>query len=125
MMAELKKFVVPEGWADNILDELKTEQAAATERSEAAARAAQDEMAGLDKQIERLLDAYLAGDVAREEYHKKRSELVGLKMDLKDKSGRRGQAASKGFESAIEFVNWAKELIKTFLVAIGARSCRP
>ncbi len=112
VMAELKPLAVPSDWADNIINELKTERAAATERSDAAARATQTQIADLDKTIERLLDAYLAGDVSREEYHKKRTDLMGLKMDLKEKLGRRGLAADKGFEPAIEFVNWAKELNK-------------
>src|SRR5581483_5276694 len=110
VMEELKQFVLPKGWPDNIIKQLQSERAATTKRSDAASRAVQTQIAGLDSTIERLLDAYLAGDVSREEYQKKRSDLMGLKMDLKDKLGRRRQAAGEGFEPAIEFVKWAKEL---------------
>ena len=110
VMSELKEFVLPQGWADNILAELKKEQQSEGKAADAAARAALQSIAELDQTIERLLDAYLAGDVSREEYHKKRSDLMGLKMDLKEKLGRPGQAASNTIEPAIEFVNWSIEL---------------
>ncbi len=111
-MGELNQFVLPEGWADNVINELRKEQAAAIEASDAAARATQAQITDLEKTIERLLDTYLAGDVSREEYNRKRTDLMGLKLDLKESLGRRGLAAHKGFEPAIDFLNWSKELNK-------------
>ncbi len=111
----VKKLALPEDWADKMIAEVNREKAAATDTTQETAQAAQKEMAEVEKTTERLLDTYLAGDLTREEYLKKRTDLVGRKMALKENSERLARDGNDRFEPLLNFLEWSKGLNKEVL----------
>jgi hypothetical protein len=62
--------------------------------------------------LDKLVDAYLANEVDKEVYQRKRRELVAAKMDLKTKLDGLGRSEDFRLEPAIKLINWSKELNK-------------
>jgi site-specific DNA recombinase len=110
--AECKKLVLPEDWADQMIAEINGKQEEAAQSSARSAQAIKEQIAGIDRTVDKLVDAYLAGDIDKDAYQRKRSDLTGQKMDLKGKLEEIGRNGTDSLEPAIKLINWSKELNK-------------
>jgi site-specific DNA recombinase len=106
--AEIKKFAIPDDWADFLLEKLAEEKRNDTQSSGRSAQALRDQIAQVDERLSRLVDAYLAEEVDREVYLRKRGDLVAQKMDLKAALEGLGRNGDDRFKPATDFVNWSK-----------------
>jgi ribonucleotide reductase alpha subunit len=66
----------------------------------------------IQTKVERLLDGYLAQDIEREVYLKKKADLLGQKKSLEEKQGRLKHAANAWLEPMAEWLNDAEKLKK-------------
>lgn len=64
----------------------------------------------IQTKVERLLDGYLAQDIEREVYLKKKADLLGQKKSLEEKQGRLKHAANAWLEPMAEWLNDAEKL---------------
>ncbi len=113
VQAELNQLALSDTEAQSILDYAENEKVQSALSYERSAKALKEKSQELDARLERLLDLYLKGEVEKEEYHAKRSELVGLKIDLKTQlEGLERTGTSLRLEPLIEFINWSKALNK-------------
>ena len=110
--AEVKKLSLREDWADEFLREIEAQKEGDAQSSQSSVQALKSQIAALDSTLDKLLTVYLAGDILREEYQRKRSDLVGLKMDLKEKVEGLERNSNDRLEPLRDFVNWAKGLNK-------------
>jgi site-specific DNA recombinase len=108
MTALIKLALTPE-WADWMIAELENDKAQAQQTHDEQLKAFQDDLQRLDAKLDRLLTAYVEGDVAADEYRKAKGKLISEKQDLTGRLTALEQNRVKRFEPAIRFVNEAKQ----------------
>lgn len=113
--AEVEKIALPEEAAGIMLQDIKKEMTQSTLSYERSVQALNMISKNLDTELNSLLDMFLKKDISKEEYHRKRSDLVAQKLDLKAKLDELERNAEKWFEPWLEFVNWSKGLNKALI----------
>ena len=110
--AEVEKVALPEDWANHMIEEINRNKEELAQSSVRAAQLLKDQIAQLEAQLSRLLDLFMSGDVDRDSYQAKRSDLVNRKMELKAELEKVGRPDDERLEPLINFVNWSKQLNK-------------
>ena len=98
---EIQKVSLPSDWAATMVAELENERATNAQSTDAFAQKLKDKMGVLDAKLSRLMDGYLAGAVALEEYQVAKSKIVSDKQLLKDKITAFERKGVSWFEPAI------------------------
>src|SRR5258706_10643460 len=102
-------MALPPEWADWMIGELEAEQTQDTKSYEQSVQAINDDMQSLDTKLDRLLTAYVEGDIAADEYRKAKGRLVHEKQQLTDRLTATQDNRAKRFEPAIRFIKEAKQ----------------
>ncbi|MBK7688623.1 MAG: recombinase zinc beta ribbon domain-containing protein [Elusimicrobia bacterium] len=113
VLAEVKKFLLPGDWADRMLEEIQIRYQQSAQSRESSAQALRDEIAATEARLDKLVDAFISGDMEKDDYQRKRRELVAAKMDLKTKLEGLGRNSDFRLEPAKKLINWSKELNKS------------
>ena len=113
VLAEVKKFLLPLDWADKMLEEIQIRYQQSAQSRESSAQALRDEIAAEDARLDKLVDAFISGDMEKDDYQRKRREFVAAKMDLKTKLEGLGRNSNFRLEPAKKLINWSKELNKS------------
>jgi hypothetical protein len=128
--ASLETVALSDQDTEKVLFELGKDEQQAKEQAEAAAEGIKVEVARIESQLEKLLDAYLAQIITSDEYGARKSKLLTEKLGLNEQITQFAQRGATWLEPAREFVlnlNQAETLRKsedftefpTFLKKIG------
>jgi len=91
-----------------MIAELENERATNAQSADTFAQKLKDKMVVLDTKLSRLMDGYLSGAVALEEYQLAKSKIVSDKQLLKDKITAFERKGVSWFEPAIQFIKQAE-----------------
>ena len=114
-----------------VLAELKKDEIRAKEQTKILVQNLKEEISEIEKQLEKLLDVYLAETISTEEYTARKQKILTRKLELQEKIRDFEQKGLSWLEPAREFVlklNYAAKLLnsenypgmKTFLKNIGS-----
>ena len=102
-------LALTEEWADWMIAELEGDKARADQTHAVQIGTAQGDLDQLESKLERLLTAYVEGDVAADEYRKAKTKLVNEKQGITGRLTAIRENKAKRFEPAIRFVKAAKQ----------------
>lgn len=85
LSALLLCFAMPTKWADKLYELIRQDEQKDKVSFNASISKAQEQIVQLSSKLQRLLDSYLDGDVERELYQDKRTEILGKKKLLEEK----------------------------------------
>ena len=114
-----------------VLAELEKDELKAKEETKILVQNLKKELAEIEKQLEKLLDVYLAETISTEEYTNRKQKILTRKLELQERIKDFEQKGLSWLEPARNFVlklNYAEKLrnsenypeIKTFLKNIGS-----
>ena len=101
---------------EKVLFELDKDEQLAQQHAEITVQNLKQEVAQIESQLEKLLDAYLAQVITAEEYGARKSKLLTQKLDLNEQIANITERGASWLELAREFVlnlNQAENLRKT------------
>ena len=78
----IQKVSIPDDWRDNMLAELDREKMSIQNEGVAFVQNLKTRKAEVEQKIDRLLDIYIEGGLAQEEYQAKKSKLLNEKADI-------------------------------------------
>jgi len=127
----LQKVSLSSQDTEKVLAELKKDELRAKEQAKITVQNLKEEISEIEKQLEKLLDVYLAETISMEEYTSRKQKLLTKKVELQEKIRDFEQKGLSWLEPAREFVlklNQAKKLTEsenyaemtTFLKNIGS-----
>jgi DNA invertase Pin-like site-specific DNA recombinase len=104
----IEKVSLPADWAASMIAELENERATNAQSADAFAQKLRGKIVVLDAKLSRLMDGYLSGAVALEEYQVAKSKIISDKQLLKDKITAFERKGVSWFEPAIQFIKEAE-----------------
>ena len=127
----LQKVSLSSQDAKKVLAELEKDELRAKEQAKATVQNLKEELLQIEKQLEKLMDVYLAEVISTEEYTARKQKILTRKLELQEKIKDFEQKGLSWLEPAREFVlklNYAEKLrksenyveIATFLKNIGS-----
>src|SRR3989344_692649 len=81
----LQKVSLPEDWADNMLAQLKTDEASTSQSDAQFAQNLKNEVKACEEKLDTLLDAHLEKTITGEEYTAKKNKILARKIDIEQK----------------------------------------
>ena len=84
LRARIKSFALPHGWAQWFLEEIKKEEQLQKSQTGIFVKDKEKERLEVDGKITKLLDVHLDGTISREEFLKKKGQLLAKKKDLEE-----------------------------------------
>ena len=81
----LQSFALPEDWRDYMMSRLEQDETTAQDESDTIIRELRGELDTMNAKLKRLFDLYLDGDIDREDYKDRQSELMSEKKSLEGK----------------------------------------
>ncbi len=99
-----QKVSLCDDWTANILRELEKDKARDIQSSRPHQQNLQSKIAAIDAKINRLLDVYLEGGLAPEEYKRKKAKLLNSKKELQESMRDFADGGNNWFEQARSFV---------------------
>jgi site-specific DNA recombinase len=106
----LKKFVMPEAWAEKLLILANQNLKTSSQTSATFVQELQSKIEGLDQKLQRLQDMYLEQDIERESYREQKNKLVLEKKSLEEQIARLIQKQNAWFEPLTKFIKDASLL---------------
>jgi hypothetical protein len=105
----LRNIAVPQEWTDWMLAELDSEQAMDAAEYARELAAVTDRRRQIDLKLDRLLSAYLEGDVAPDEYRSNKERVLLEKQRVADVAKALTVNRGKRFEPVTRFVKTLQE----------------
>ena len=99
-----QKVSLCDDWTAKILRELEKDKAHDVQSSRPHQQNLRSKIAAIDTKIHRLLDIYLEGNLAPDEYKKKKAELLNSKKELQESMRDFADGDNNWFEHARDFV---------------------
>ena len=127
----LQKVSLSSQDTEKVLAELEKDELRAKEQAKATVQNLKDELLQIEKQLEKLMDVYLAEVISTEEYTARKQKILTRKLELQERIKDFEQKGLSWLEPAREFVlklNYAEKLrnsnnyseMTTFLKNIGS-----
>ena len=85
MRDEIRRVSISDEWADLMLAQLEVWRRDETDRATTEEQRYKDQLAELDKRVNRLLDVFLDGSITREDYAGRKAEFLNDKARLREK----------------------------------------
>ncbi len=85
MRDEIGRVAICDEWAEKMLAQIEVWRRDETGRATAEAQRFKDQLAELDRRVNRLLDVFLDGSITREDYASRKAEFLDGKARLKEK----------------------------------------
>ncbi len=108
----LSGMFLPLEWTQELRNRLELDRRDIAMSGKTLQDETEDTIRELQTKIERLLDGYLAQDIEREVYLKKKADLLSQKKSLEEKQSRLKHAADAWLEPMTEWLNDAEKLKK-------------
>ncbi|MCK5590949.1 MAG: recombinase family protein [Candidatus Pacebacteria bacterium] len=102
--AAIQKVSISDDWADNILGELKKDKTQLTQSSKSHLQNLEAQIKQIDNKISRLIDIYLEGHLALQEYQAKNAQLIEQKKNIQETIRDFSEAGNNWFEQAHSFI---------------------
>ena len=99
-----QKIAIPEDWAENMLKEIEIWQKQEQFQTKSLIQNTDGQIKQTEMQMDKLVTGYLEGIIEKENYLKKKSELLKQKTDLKLKNSAFGQTSKNWVEPLREWV---------------------
>jgi len=99
-----QKVSLCDDWTNRILKELGKDKIRDVQSSHPHQQNLERDIASIDTKINRLVDIYLEGALSKEEYTKKKGELLNIKKDLQERRRDFADGSNNWFEQARSFV---------------------
>ena len=127
----IQKVSLRDDWIDNILKELHKDEEQFKESSQLHQQNLEEQIKLIDIKISKLIDFYLEGHLALQEYQSKKEEFIKQKKDIQEQINDFSDADNHWFEQAIAFVTSLRQALyisedgnlesqKEFLQKIGS-----
>ncbi len=105
----IQKVSLSDDWLHNILREFEKDKDISSQSSLTHLQNLKISLQDIDKRISKLIDLYLEGSLALEEYNLKKNELVNKKKELQEKVRDFADEGNNWFEQARRFVTTLNE----------------
>ncbi|MBU4590301.1 MAG: hypothetical protein KKG01_05210, partial [Candidatus Omnitrophica bacterium] len=99
-----QKVSLCDDWTAKIIKELEKDKARDVQSSRPHQQNLERDIGNIDTKINKLVDIYLEESIAKEEYAKKKSELLNKKKDLQERLRDFADGDNNWFEQARSFV---------------------
>ena len=113
MRDEIRRVSISDEWAELMLAQLEVWRRDETDRATAEAQRYKDQLAELDKRVNRLLDVFLDGSITREDYAGRKAEFLNEKARLREKLTEIEAKGNCWLEPLENFVKAANQAEKT------------
>ena len=113
MRDEIRRVSISDEWADLMLAQLEVWRRDETDRATTEAQRFKDQLAELDKRVNRLLDVFLDGSISREDYAGRKAEFLNQKARLREKLNEIEAKGNCWLEPLENFVKAANQAEKT------------
>ncbi|MCO5062109.1 MAG: recombinase family protein, partial [Kiritimatiellae bacterium] len=113
MRDEIRRVSISDEWAELMLAQLEVWRRDETDRATAEAQRFKDQLAELDKRVNRLLDVFLDGSITREDYAGRKAEFLNEKARLREKLTEIEAKGNCWLEPLENFVKAANQAEKT------------
>ena len=100
----MQKVSLPDDWADNMLNELNKEKAMAAQSSIALVNSLNQEIKTIESKLDNLLNYYLEKVIDKNDYLKKKEELINKKINLEEKIKRINDRGDNWLEPMKDFI---------------------
>jgi DNA invertase Pin-like site-specific DNA recombinase len=100
----LQKVSLCDDWTTKILKELDKDKQSDVQSSRPQQQNLEDRITDIDRKINRLIDVYLEGNIALEEYQRKKEAYLNEKKDLQERMKDFAAGGDNWFERAKDFV---------------------
>ncbi|MFQ5847989.1 MAG: hypothetical protein ACE5IQ_10035 [Candidatus Methylomirabilales bacterium] len=107
---------LPDAWAEKMLGKIEEWKKTEAQAAGAAAQPLKDRLAALEAKLGRLLDGYLDGVIAREEYAGQKEKLLSQKSAVTARLGQIERQGNHWLEPLTQFVSRANQ---AHSVAVG------
>ena len=113
MRDEIRRVSISDEWSELMLAQLEVWRRDETDRATAEAQRYKDQLAELDKRVNRLLDVFLDGSITREDYTGRKAEFLNEKARLREKLTEIEAKGNCWLEPLENFVKAANQAEKT------------
>jgi len=100
----MQKVSLPDDWADNMLNELNKEKMASAQSSIALVNSLNQEVKAIKNKLDNLLDSHLEGVIDKNDYLRKKAELINKKVGLEEKIKRINDQGDNWLEPMRDFI---------------------
>lgn len=112
---ELQKVSVSEYWAEIILSEIERQEKEGVKEQRSFYQNVRDQIKELDDKIDKLINSFLDGIIEKENYIRKKDELLKAKVGLQERAKELGKKGVAWVELARAWVELAKQAGKLAL----------
>jgi len=127
----LKKVSIPNDWADKMIAEIDKEKNQQAKSSIVLVNSLRTEIVSIDEKLDKLLDFHLDNNITKEDYLKKKEQLINRKIKLEEKIKELNKQGNNWLEPMRDFILDLKQTkkaahggnhieMKTFLKKIGS-----
>ena len=106
---ELQKVSVSEYWAEIILAEIERQEKEGVKEQRSFYQNVRDQIKELDEKIDKLINSFLDGIIEKEDYIRKKDELLKAKVGLQEREKELGKKGVAWVELARAWVELAKQ----------------